>query len=438
MKGCTDDVSLTSFDVLAWSMEQTCQALEIAKPLRAMHGLEYLRQQKIITQHLPSDLPSAQLTRNTLRVQRFWKGIQEDESRSLKLLYGVHDGDVGILQRLLDRASSDPVMQHPTAEYGSINKAVIEDCNVDNEQERELAHEVERQTHVERPRPAPRLQHAIDEGMRQYINTGSRSDFDRCLKRHAFGALEETSAAQTMKQQKIDPGAFGLFVSKDFWLTVQLSQSSSRDQYMRPVNWVLSSTQHHSLYIISPFEANELLPQIKQSKAIYLHTFAPRVNKAMVSFSDLQFYTPNARSNDVAFNLANARPLGLFAGSLYLDSKAEYEALRGNLGVIPRHRHSESVPVQSDGFVEPATRKKIGWPGACHFTTSPLPFLKEVIALRRNGQGFGHTHMGHLLGGRELRADAFDDLKQEESDEVNGHGQNGRITGEQNTALVLR
>jgi hypothetical protein len=433
MKGCTDDVTLTSFDVLAWSMEQTCQALEIAKPLRAMHGLEYLRQQKVIAQELPSSVPSARLTSNTAKVQRFWKGIQEDESRSLELLYGVRDGNVGILQRLLDRKSDNPMMQHLVAEYDSMNKAVIEDCNVDNEQERELAHEVERQTRVERPRPASPLQHAIDEGMRQYINTGSLSDLQRCLVMSAFRALEKTSAAQTMKQQKIDPAVFNLFVSKDFWVTVQLPQSSPYDQYMRPVNWILSSAQHSKLLIISPFEVNELLPQIKQSKAVRLHTFSPRVNKAMVSFNDLQFYIPNAGPSDVAFDISSARPLGLFAGSLYLDSKAEYEALRARLGVISRDHHLENVPVQSDGFVKPEHRKKIVWPGPCPFPMSPIPFLKEFFALRRNGQGFGHTHMGYLLGGKELRADAFDDLKEEEENEVNGH-----VTGEQNTALVLR
>jgi hypothetical protein len=161
-------------------MEQTCQALEIAKPLRAMHGLEYLRQQKVIAEHLPSDSSSDRLTRNEARVHRFRKAIQEDESRSLGFLYGVHDDNSGILQRLLDRKSDDPVMQHLTTEYNSINKAVIEACDVDNEQERELAHEVERQTHVERPKPAMRRQHAIDEPMRQYIDTGDLSDLRRC------------------------------------------------------------------------------------------------------------------------------------------------------------------------------------------------------------------------------------------------------------------
>lgn len=427
MRNCANDATLTSFDVLAWSMEQTCQALEIAKPLRAMHGLEYLRQQRIITQHSPPDLPSDRLTRNKAKVKQFWKEIQEDESRSLELLYGVQDENIGILQQLLCRESDDSMMQHLVAEYDSMNRAVIEDCNVDNEQERELAHEVERQTHVERPRPAAPLQHAIDEAMRQYIKSGTRSDLYRCLLKYAFRIFEETSAAQTMKQQKIDPVAFGFYASKDFCLTVHLTESSSCDQYLRPVNWVLQSTQHNALLLVSPFEVNELLPEIRQSKAIRLHTFASRVNKAMVSFNDLQFYTPSVGSRDVTFPQVSLGPLNLFAGSLYLDSKAEYEALRRNLGVISRHRHAESIPVQSDGFVEPEAREKIGW-GFCPFTKSPIQFLKEVIALRRSGQGFGHTHMGHLLSGRELRADAFDDLKEEKGEEVNGQSKNGHVT----------
>jgi hypothetical protein len=400
-------------------MEQTCQALEIAKPLRAMHGLEYLRQQKVIAEHLPSDSSSDRLTRNEARVHRFRKAIQEDESRSLGFLYGVHDDNSGILQRLLDRKSDDPVMQHLTTEYNSINKAVIEACDVDNEQERELAHEVERQTHVERPKPAMRRQHAIDEPMRQYIDTGDLSDLRRCKLRGAFRVLEDTSAAEVMKQQKINPGIFNVGVSMDFWLTAQLPSSSSYDQYMRPVNWIVRSTKHNSLVVISPFEANELLPQIKKSETVCLHTFAPRTNKAMISFGDLQFYTPNAGPSDVPVDSSVVGPLNLFAGSLYLDSEAEFEALRSNLGMISR-QHQKNVPVQSDGFVELEHRQKIGWPRSCPFTTSPMAFFKEVITLRRNGQGFGHTHMGHLLSGRELRADAFDDLKEVEIEEAEG------------------
>ncbi|KAH0338328.1 hypothetical protein KCU81_g7698, partial [Aureobasidium melanogenum] len=408
LKGCDDETNLSSYDVLAWSMNQTCQSLEAAKPLRAMQGLEYSRQQKIISEYLPANLSSTSLAADEVRSRQFWNEIQEDESRSLERLYGVQEEHIGALQRLLDRKSSDPMMQHLVGEYDSMNKAAIEDCDVDNEQERELSHEIERQVKVELPPPAPPRQHAISEGVRRYIDTGNFSDLAMCGVKRAFKAMEDTSAAHTLEQQQIDPGVFNVFVSQDFWHTVELPQSSSRDQYMRPVNWILRSTEHTYLLIISPFEANELLPQIKRSMKIRLHTYAPRMVRAMVSFSDLNFYTPNARSSDLSFPIAGVRALNLFAGSLYLDSKAEYEALCSGLGLITQHHYAEGVSVQSDGFVAPQDRKRIGCLGPCYFSKSPLPFLKELFVLRRNGQGFGHTHMGHLLGGRELRADAFD------------------------------
>ncbi|KAH0034044.1 hypothetical protein KCU78_g2340, partial [Aureobasidium melanogenum] len=409
MKNCDDQTTLSSFDVLAWSMDQTCQALETARPLRAMQGLEYLRQRNVLSEYLPSNLSSISFAVDEGRPRQFWEEIQEDESRSLELLYGVHEEHVGVLQRLLDRGSSDPMMQHLVGEYDSMNKAAIEDCDVDNEQERELSHEIERQVKVELPHPAPARHHAISKGVRQYIDTGNFSDLRACGVKPAFKVMEDTSAAHALRQQQINPGISNLFVSQDFWLTVELPQSSSRDQYMRPTNWILRSIEHNDLLIISPFEANELLPQIKKSKKIRLHTYAPRVVKAMISFSDLNFYTPNAGPSDAPVSIAVVRALNLFAGSLYLDDKAEYEALRSDLGLISQHHHAEGVSVQSDGFVAPQDREKIGWPSTCHYSKSPVPFFKELFVLRRNGQSFGHTHMGHLLAGKELRADAFDE-----------------------------
>lgn len=425
MKNCDDHTTISSFDVLAWCIDQTCQALETAKPLRAMQGLEYLRQQKVLSEYLPSSLSSTYVTRDEARDQHFWDQIQEDESRSLELLYGVHEEHVGVLQRMLDRGSSNPMMQHLIHEYDSMNKTTIEDCDVDNEQERELSHEIERQVKVELPSPALPRQHALSRGLRQYIDTGNFSDLRECAVKHAFKVMEDTSAAHTLRQQQINPGIFNLFVSQDFWLTVELPETSSRDQYMRPTNWILRSIEHNDLLIISPFEANELLPQIKRSKKIRLHTYAPRVVKAMISFSDLNFYTPNAGPDDAPVLAAVVRALNLFAGSLYLDDKAEYNALRSGLGLITQHPQAEGVPVQSDGFVAPQDREKIGWPGTCHFSKSPVPFFKELFVLRRNGQGFGHTHMGHLLAGKELRADAFDGCKEDEAEEADNELEEG-------------
>lgn len=410
MRGCEYDTALTSFDVLAWSMDETCRALETAKALRTMQGLEYLRQQKVFNRLLPSRLPSTIVTANEFITQRFWDEIQEVETRSLELLYGVHDKHVSVAEHRLDRGSSNPMMQHLICQYDSTESAVIEDCNIDNEHERELAHEIEREVAVELPPPAFPRQHAISAGICRYIETGESSDLEKCEVMRAFAAFKDTSAAQTLKRQEIDPAVFDLWMSVEFWRAVDLPQSSPRDHYMPPVNWVVSSTKNNSLLIISPFEANELLPQIKKSRETALHTFAPRVNKAMVSFSNLNFYTLTSISSRRSYPVGTVRALNLFAGSLYLDSRSKYEALRGSLGLISQQSITQDITVQSDGFVDPEDRKEIRSIHRCPFSKSPVPFLKEVMMLRRNGQEFDHTHLGHLLGGRELGSGAFNGL----------------------------
>ncbi|KAI4721480.1 hypothetical protein E4T48_02363 [Aureobasidium sp. EXF-10727] len=409
LKGCDDSDELTSFDVLAWCMEQTCQSLDIARPLRAMHGLEYVRQQKVLHTFLPTTSASSKFIGDDYRIQRFWQEIQEDESRSLELLYGVHEERIGAFRRLLDRKSTNPTMQHLVAEYESMNKTRLEDCTVDNEQERELAHEIERQRQVERPKAAKACKPNVSKGLAHYIEIGTEEAFNKSAVKHAFTVFTGTSARETMKKQQVRAAQFAdLYVSHDYPRTVTLTDEHPLDDYLRPVNWVLSSSEHDKLLVISQHEADELMPNIRNSTKVRLHTFAPRLNKAMVSFNDMNFYTIGAASNGSACSAAVVRDLNLFAGSLYLETAAIYNSLRDFLGLVSQSRRGGDFAVNSDGYVDDETRKALKWPKTCPFFASPLPFLKEVCSLRRGGKGFAQTHMGHLFEGRALRQDAFD------------------------------
>jgi hypothetical protein len=421
LKGCEDSETLTSFDVLAWCMEQTCQSLEIARPLRAMHGLEHVRQQGILHEFLPATSASNKLISDDDRIQRFWQEIQEDESRSLELLYGVHEERIGSFKRLLDRESTDLTMQHLVMEYDSMNKTRLEDCIVDNEQERELAHEIERQRQVERPKAAKACKPNVSKGLTQYIETGTDGAFCNSAIKHAFTLFTDTSAREIMKKQRVTADAFAeLYVSHDYSRTVTLQGESSIDEFLRPVNWVLSSSKHSKLLLISQHEANELMAQIRISPNVRLHTFAPRLNKAMVSFNDMDFYTIGASSGKSACSDVAVRNLNLFAGSLYLEDAAIYDSLRCFLGLVSQSRRVGDSVVNSDGYVNSDARRRAGWPSACPFNGSPLPFLKEVCSLRRGGKGFAQTHMGHLVEGRALRQDAFDGCKEEGEKSENG------------------
>ncbi|KAI4755334.1 hypothetical protein E4T52_08277 [Aureobasidium sp. EXF-3400] len=431
LKGCEDTDDLTSLDVLAWCMEQTCQSLEIARPLRAMHGLEHVRQQKVLREYLPATSASNQLMSDDNRIQRFWQKIQEDESRSLELLYGVHEERIGAFKRLLDRDSSDSTMQHLVLEYDSMNKTRLEDCTVDNEQERELAHEIEKQRQVERPKAAKACNHNVSKGLVDYIATGAEAAFKQSAVKHAFTVFTNTSAWDIMKKQKVSMDAFAdLFVSHDFPRTVTLQGQSPIDDFLRPVNWVLSSSEHNKLLLISQYEANELMFLIRTSPKVRLHTFAPRLNKAMVSFNDMDFYTIGGSSQKFACSDAVVRNLSLFAGSLYLEDEANYDSLRCFLGLVSQTRRAGDLVVNSDGYFDPDVRKKIGWPSGCPSKGSPLPFLKEVCSLRRGGKGFAQTHMGHLVEGRALRQDAFDGCKEEEKEEEVENEEHRHVPGE--------
>ncbi|KAF8548334.1 hypothetical protein OG21DRAFT_1516425 [Imleria badia] len=71
------------------------------------------------------------------------------------------------------------------------------------------------------------------------------------------------------------------------------------DQYHRPVEWILSGkTKRHQLVLLSPFEADRLMSDIRTSKYVRLHVYAPRTSQRMKPSDDLQLYSiPPLRIN---------------------------------------------------------------------------------------------------------------------------------------------
>lgn len=400
--------SLDSKDVLAWTMEQTCQAMEIAKPLRIMQGLEYLRRQNVIDTYLPSNTPPASLIDDKVSIERFWQSIQEDESQTLHAMYGVHDGRMNTFARLLDFDSMCEIMQHLVSEYYTMNKLDMENSSMDNEQEREVAHEIERERQIQRPGQVKALAPSISKGLAEFVKSGrlDRSGITELI--HAFEIFTLTTAMNHDNGNSVDPKQFPLFATKDYAQSVDLSTDSKMDNYLRPVNWVLTSLHGGEMVVISPHEANDLMSKIKSSTSVRLHTFSARTNKSMSPFHHMGFYTPQARPEDRKPSRESLRALNLFAGTLYLESLAEYETLCHFLGVVTPSYRPKGKQVCGDGFANPHIRKEIGWPIRCPFIQSPLSFLKHVFSLRTNGQDYDHTHMGFLVGGRAVRAGAFD------------------------------
>jgi hypothetical protein len=159
--------------------------------------------------------------------------------------------------RLLDRKSNDLTKQHTIMEYDSIDETRLEDCTVDNQQERQLAHETERHQQVERSKAAKACKH---NRVAQYIETGTRSLLQQnnqaCLRSlrqlQCLGDYEET--------ERFD-NCFRRLVCQP-----RLSHRRTRSTCH------LSSSEHNKLLLISQYEANKLVTQIKTSTKVRLRT----------------------------------------------------------------------------------------------------------------------------------------------------------------------
>jgi hypothetical protein len=90
------------------------------------------------------------------------------------------------------------------------------------------------------------------------------------------------------------------------------------------------------MMVISPYEAQELLPEIKKSKIVALHLYSPRPNLSFRALDDLDLYTIPAQANRRVIPRVLVVLLNLFAGQLYLGSYKEYVEVCQLLGLAWR------------------------------------------------------------------------------------------------------
>ena len=144
---------------------------------------------------------------------------------------------------------------------------------------------------------------------------------------------------------------------------------------------------------------------------MYLLTYMAPVTRKMLRFNRLDYYTvptlPPAWKAPTWLTVQ----LGLFAGRLYFDY-GEYDALREYLGL------QESTPKLVESSHNTAPQGEVGEKDGADddafnstktipqsFTAKPLTFLQEWLAVRRKGQDFVQTPMGHVCQGKSLAAD---------------------------------
>ncbi|KAH7924414.1 hypothetical protein BV22DRAFT_1013320 [Leucogyrophana mollusca] len=390
LKNDTEEVEV--LDILRWTMLETCTDIQHRVSQWAQQGVDHRARHEAW-----SSFSSKNASIDTL--ESSWL---QNEARSLEEMYGP------------DRPRNHISLEIPEIRDRCLQLGVasLSETRMDEEQEREVVHEIERERQVQRPRQVPAALHQNHSDVANFISSGRIP----CASTAFFPAFD-TLARTTAAFPESHAWSSNLLVTRDFASTVQAASYAMLDDYLRPAQWILSSATSANLVFISPHEANCYLPNIRTSAKVHLHMYTPRISQAMRACDDLRLYCIPPLPEEwtfAGFDLLIPQ-LDLFAGQLYLQTRQDYLQLCGFLGVFAGDPElKDKVVTQSDGFIKPEHRVVISnLPQlrdrpASPFQKSPLSSLNTLISIRRKGMAYLPTHLGKLLHGRLLTEGDFE------------------------------
>ncbi|KAK2793814.1 hypothetical protein FQN51_001032 [Onygenales sp. PD_10] len=380
-------------DVLEWCISETWTHTRKCAPLWVTQGLRYLRHSiawsnasNADSEGFPVDMARRILEKEAQTIEERY-GIDKSISEEQVILGGKEDMSLAPRETQVDAIRA----KCRYFDTKSFNSAALQE-----EQERELSPEMEREQQVEPPPSLEPAQHSLHANVRQFLSSGEipQSSAGFCP---AFQILNQTAA-----EKHFDQAAWGkeLLVTADFARTVVTQSQDLLDSYIRPVHWIASGKKGKAFrfVILSPFEANEAMAFIQNGNGATLHIYAPRVGLTMRPMDDLSCGSlPHSPGFPPGIRTLQ---LNLFAGQLYLKDYAEYVSLCQFLGLV-HCPPGGNVRVTADGFVTPSDRADFDpvMEATSKFTKSPVELLRALMALRRKGQSISRSHIGAILNG---------------------------------------
>lgn len=388
------DEPITVLDVLAWSISETWIDIRRSFPIWATQGKTFARQTDYWESMCQADGSKAI---NKELAEKFL----EEEAQTLERRYGLRPHGSSFIDGLVQ--SQNPMLReifHRYSEFGNID---LDSSSLQEEQERELAPEVEEERQKERAKPAEPLLHKVHPDVLAFVRTGLINRSGAAFQ-PSFELFEGTSAAAELQ---IAQWPSGLLITRDFAMTVKPENSpehSQLDDFLRSVQWILTSSVAGkiAMVVISPFEANELRSEIAKSRMVVRHLYAARQNQGIAPIDSLDLYTLPGSVPRYEIPKRLIIELNLFAGQLYFRSFQEYTEVCNYLGLAWKAAE-EGQEIAPDGFIQRATDDE-----TCDFTASPVKFLKAIVGrIRFNCEGVEKTHLGKILEGALLTEDDF-------------------------------
>ncbi|RYP03732.1 hypothetical protein DL765_010402 [Monosporascus sp. GIB2] len=417
-----DTEKVDSKDVIYWLLNNTCNHLESLQPLFYAQGVDFCNRMQAA-----ADFPD--FLEDDEQRAAYVAAIRQTERQTLQQLYApqtkVKAKPTGMRSNP-QIAKFTRELENRKKEFQDSGQAVHASALQEVEQEREIEYEVEAVRQVKKPTAyTPHTFPGLHRDLETFARTGRMPAGASCFV-HVLRSLARTSLGRKYKVNQ-EASSSQLFVSTEFEKTVKLVIESANDNFMRPVNWILYSPTPEAAVIITPEEAEIILPMVrKPDSATFLLTYAAPVTRRMLHFNHLKYYSIPSLPNAWAAPQWLTTELGFFAGRLYFEW-SEYGSICRMLGI------DESAPVlnesdttegdTSDQLTDFATETsaqatiipttdgqgdskniknshhKSQYTG---LTPKPFTFTQEYLAVRRRGQEISHTPMGFLCMGKPL------------------------------------
>jgi hypothetical protein len=153
--------------------------------------------------------------------------------------------------------------------------------------------------------------------------------------------------------------------------------------------------------IVSPEECELCIALIRNlsDAPTHLLTYAAPVTRKMLPLNDLRYYAIPQLPSPWKAPIWLKIELGIFAGRLYFEWE-EYSNLLQYLGTSDKVEIGdlEEEPNDVRDVVEDLGSLELQEA----FSGKPLAFLHEWLSIRRKGQDFEHTPLGHIVQGKKL------------------------------------
>ncbi|TKA74099.1 hypothetical protein B0A55_11065 [Friedmanniomyces simplex] len=390
-------------DILHWAITETWTDMRRSMPLWASQGVRFVRQDGLWKE-------AQDATSKTVLPQQQAKAFLESEAQSLEDRYSPSFYQGVSLFTGAEHEDIDRIKQR-CQEFKNLSFSAT---TLQEEQERELSPEIEKEQQVQKVAPAQPLPHSLHADLRWFVATGVLPPASPACQ-PAFVALNDTIATRgTVDVAELSEGSKNdLLVTMDFARTIDTSKSGSSaelDSFQRPVQWILTALHRGTvtkMLVISPYEAQELYSRIQASTRVALHLYTPRCNNVFRSLDRLDFYTVPHQPAPPTIHPRLVAQLNLFAGQLYFNNYEDFKYMCSYVGlaveVVP-----EGWEVAADGFILSDDQGKVGGAGS-RLTRSPVKFLQTLMGtIRRDGEGISKTQMGALLEGRLLQREDFE------------------------------